>query len=174
VPLAQARDAVVLAAQDSLLVQGTTVFENLTLGLPKGAVRSSEVWRVLESVGMRGAIEALPELLDEVVEGDMFSHGQRQLISLARALLSCRGPRTGVGVGGRGGRRVLLCDEPTSNVDVATDERVHETLLGLPNTVVMICHRLHYVGWFDKVAVVWVWGGARWKGKEELDKEGLV
>ena len=48
----------------------------------------------------------------------------------------------------------MLCDEPTSNVDVATDERVHEMLLRLPNTMLMICHRLHYIARFDRVFVV--------------------
>jgi ABC-type multidrug transport system fused ATPase/permease subunit len=47
-----------------------------------------------------------------------------------------------------------LCDEPTSNVDVSNDEKVHHLLLGLPNTVLMICHRLHSIARFDKVMVL--------------------
>lgn len=47
-----------------------------------------------------------------------------------------------------------MCDEPTSNVDVANDEKVHEMLLGLSNTVLMICHRLHSISRFDKVVVL--------------------
>ena len=47
-----------------------------------------------------------------------------------------------------------MCDEPTSNVDMANDEKVHEMLLGLPNTVLMICHRLQHIAKFDKVLVL--------------------
>lgn len=53
-----------------------------------------------------------------------------------------------------GGDKVLLVDEPTSSVDVATDESVHRMLLQLDNTVIMICHRLEYIARFDKVFIL--------------------
>jgi ABC-type multidrug transport system fused ATPase/permease subunit len=53
-----------------------------------------------------------------------------------------------------GGDKVLLVDEPTSSVDVATDESVHSMLLQLDNTVIMICHRLEYIARFDKVFIL--------------------
>jgi len=37
---------------------------------------------------------------------------------------------------------------------MCNDEKVHEMLLGLPNTVLMICHRLAYIARFDKVLVL--------------------
>ena len=50
--------------------------------------------------------------------------------------------------------RVLLCDEPTSNADLAADARVHDALLRFDATVVVICHRLQHVGRFEAAAVM--------------------
>ena len=146
--LAAARRAVVLAAQEALLVNGS-LLENLTLGMTGETVAVSHVWEVIDSVGLGSVVRELPGQLDAQISSDMFSHGQRQLLSLVRAILACSSESQ---AGGR--RKVLLCDEPTSNVDVATDERVHEMLLRLPNTMLMICHRLHYIARFDRVFVM--------------------
>ena len=75
----------------------------------------------------------------------MFSEGERQLISLCRAFLSG---------GGREALKLLLCDEPTSNVDLALDHAVHNALLSEPITLLMICHRLQHIGGFDRVMML--------------------
>ena len=49
---------------------------------------------------------------------------------------------------------VFLCDEPTANVDLASDERIHSCLLSLDATVMMVCHRLKYIRRFHLVAVM--------------------
>jgi ABC-type multidrug transport system fused ATPase/permease subunit len=110
---------------------------------------------------MADAVRRLPGGLDAPVEasGMNFSSGERQLLSLARALVP---DVEGHGDGGAsgGGRnlrqaKVLLCDEATANVDLATDMAVHDALLGLEGvTVVMICHRLQHIGNFDRVVVM--------------------
>ncbi|CAK9086607.1 unnamed protein product [Durusdinium trenchii] len=53
-------------------------------------------------------------------------------------------------------RRGSCCDEPTAACDLQTDERIHETLLhGLEKdwTLVVVCHRLHYIREFRRVFV---------------------
>ena len=49
---------------------------------------------------------------------------------------------------------LLLCDEPTANVDQASDHAVHSALLRLRCTVVVIAHRLQQTQRFDKVVVL--------------------
>ena len=61
--------------------------------------------------------------------GSMLSGGQAQRISLARALLS--------------GRRILLLDEPTSQIDIESENRLVDAIdaLGPDWTVLMVTHR---------------------------------
>ena len=111
----------------------------------RAEAREALAWRELEAVGMKEKIERLPCGLHTLVSESMFSEGERQLVSLARALLSC---------GGRSTLRVLLCDEPTSNVDLELDVLVHRALFDLQTTVLMICHRLQHVGGFTRVVTL--------------------
>ena len=73
------------------------------------------------------------------------SEGERQLLSLCRAL---------VARGGQKQLRVLLCDEPTSHVDYGSDERVVEVLMALPCTLLVNAHRLQHVKQFDRVVLM--------------------
>merc|ERR1711959_393664 len=84
-----------------------------------------------------------------------FSAGERQLLTLARALMP-RGvvPRADAATDVWKAPRVLLCDEATASVDTVADAKIHEVLLNLDSTVVMICHRLQYISRFDAVAVL--------------------
>ena len=132
-----------LVAQDALLLDGT-LLENL-FTFSEGALDEAAAWQELEWVGMRRRVEALPERLHTRVGDSTFSSGERQLLSLCRACLSG---------GGRQTLRLLLCDEPTSNVDLSLDQLVHKALLALPQTVLMICHRLQHIGGFDRVLVL--------------------
>merc|ERR1711920_365823 len=50
--------------------------------------------------------------------------------------------------------QVLLCDEATASVDLLADEKVHEVLLKLDSTVLMICHRLQHIRRFQRVVVM--------------------
>mmetsp|Transcript_53327 Transcript_53327/g.157782 ORF Transcript_53327/g.157782 Transcript_53327/m.157782 type:complete len:132 (+) Transcript_53327:4761-5156(+) len=96
-------------------------------------------------VGLRPRVEALPLGLATLVRDADLSDGERQLFSLCRGL---------VAGGGQRDLRVLLCDEPTSNVDLAADHRVHSALLGLRCTVLVIAHRLQQTQRFDKIVVM--------------------
>ena len=57
--------------------------------------------------------------------------------------------------GGRERLRVLLCDEPTSNVDRGSDERVMSRLLALRGvTIVVSAHRLQHLRRFERVVLM--------------------
>mgnify|MGYP002632704431 CR=1 FL=1 len=105
----------------------------------------NEAWAALDSLGMRGKIEALPLRLQTPTGRADLSAGERQLLSLARALVAGRGPRA---------LRLLMCDEPTSCLDLASDHLVHNVLTSLSATVMITEHRLAHVDRFDRVIVL--------------------
>lgn len=143
VPLKRLRSAIRVITQDSVLVAGT-LRSNLMSGGPGAS--ESDLWDALAKVNLKTMVENQPGGLDCVVEdgGRNFSVGQRQLLCTARALL----PRYGCAP------RVLLCDEPTANIDLNSDRKIHDVILSLDATVIMICHRLQHVPRFDKVVVL--------------------
>ena len=70
-----------------------------------------------------------------------FSAGERQAIALARALLHKK--------------KMIVMDEPTANIDMATDDRIQALVRSALRevTVITIAHRLNTVIDFDKILV---------------------
>jgi ATP-binding cassette subfamily B multidrug efflux pump len=111
-------------------------------------VDDSEIWKVLELVQLKSWASRLPNGLDEVLaeRAAHLSSGQRQLLSLARALL--RKPR------------LLIFDEATAYIDSNTEWQIQRALEGLWNspefsdmTVFVIAHRLSTVRRCDQMLV---------------------
>ncbi|XP_026099245.1 cystic fibrosis transmembrane conductance regulator-like [Carassius auratus] len=83
---------------------------------PYGCHSDEELWRVTEEVGLKTVIEQFPDKLDFQLEygGYVLSNGHKQLICLARSILS--------------GARVLLLDEPSAHLDPITIKVLKKTL----------------------------------------------
>ena len=105
------------------------------------------LWRALRHVGLEDVLQGRGGL-DAAVDtgGRNLSHGERQLLCLAHALVEQPGEGAEV--------PLLLCDEATANVDPETDAAVHTALLSLRHTVVAVCHRLQAIPRFDHVIVL--------------------
>ena len=139
--LVSAEEAAALTArvaQTTWLFTGT-IADNLRLA--KEEATREEMWNALRGAQIADEIELMPEGIDTDVgeQGAFLSGGQAQRISIARALLS--------------GRRILLLDEPTSQVDIESEARIVDALrsLGRDLTVVLVTHRSALLDVADKV-----------------------
>jgi PrtD family type I secretion system ABC transporter len=126
--------------QDVELFAGT-VADNIAR---LGEVDADKVVQAAQRAGVHALILALPEGYDTVVDnmGVMLSPGQRQRIALARALY--------------GNPKLLVLDEPNSNLDGAGELALGEALRALRGqvTVVVVTHRSALVQHMDKLLVL--------------------
>ncbi len=117
----------------------TTLRENICLGRPDAT--EEEVWTAVTAAGLREVVERRPEGLDTVVgEGGVgISAGERQRVALARAFLR--------------DAPLLLLDEPTANLDGATEGEVLMAIrrLMVGRTVILVAHRAALVALADRV-----------------------
>jgi ATP-binding cassette subfamily B protein len=127
--------------QEGYLFSGT-VRENISFGRPDAA--EAEVEAAARAVGAHEFICALPAGYDTQVgeRGVQLSAGQRQLVAFARA--ACADPR------------ILILDEPTSNVDVHTEGRIEHGLRRLlaGRTAIVIAHRLSTIRGAGRIVVL--------------------
>jgi len=139
--LASLRRHVGIIFQDSVLFAGT-VEENLRLGAD-GAVSPAELARALETA-RAGFVTDLPRGLGEMLgeRGANVSHGQRQLLAIARALVY--------------NPAVLVLDEAMSSVDPESEALIRQAMTGLlaGRTSITIAHRLSTVHAADRILVL--------------------
>ena len=106
-----------------------TVLDQLTLGDP--AVTKEMAIRAAKTVGLSETIESFPDGCDTPYRDEMFSQGERQLLSVARAISA--------------GPPVLLLDEMTADLDADTERMVLEAIRAASEgrTVLSISHRVY-------------------------------
>ncbi|WND39129.1 ABC transporter ATP-binding protein [Streptomyces sp. BB1-1-1] len=143
-PLHQLRGEISYVDQSFTLVEGT-VRQNLQLGRDdeRGALPDAELWRALEALALRGAVEALPDGLDtELGRAEDLSGGQRQRLAAARVLLR--------------DTRIVIFDEPTSQLDSENEERLRALMrtLAAERAVIVVAHRISTVQDADLIVVV--------------------
>ncbi|WP_439391525.1 ABC transporter ATP-binding protein [Bacillus velezensis] len=127
--------------QDSFLFQGT-IRENIRYGRLDAS--DKEVEAAAKAANAHGFIERLPKGYDTVLtqNGAGISQGQKQLISIARAVLA--------------DPVLLILDEATSNIDTVTEVKIQEALgrLMAGRTSVIIAHRLNTIQKADQILVL--------------------
>jgi ATP-binding cassette subfamily B protein len=141
VTVASLRRQLGVVPQEPFLFAGT-VRENIAFARPDAS--DEEVWEALRAVGLVDVIERMPAGLDTVVHerGQSLSSGERQLLALARAFMARP--------------RVLVLDEATSNLDLASETKIEAALdvLLQGRTAILIAHRLSTAMRADRIVVV--------------------
>lgn len=135
------RGAFSMVLQDTWLFHGT-VFENLAYGNEN--ITMEKVIEAAKAAGIHSYIQSLPQGYDTLLSdnGVHISKGQRQLLTIARAMLS--------------DSRMLILDEATSNVDTRTELMIQKAMRNLmkDRTCFVIAHRLSTIQNADMILVV--------------------
>lgn len=135
------RENISMVLQDTWLFQGT-VLDNIAYG-SQGASRE-DIIKAAKSAYAHDFISKLPQGYDTILEenGSNISEGQKQLITIARALL--KNPR------------ILILDEATSSIDTRTERLIQKAMdqLVLGRTSFIIAHRLSTIINADLILVL--------------------
>jgi cell division transport system ATP-binding protein len=124
--------------QDFKLLPKSTVYENVAFaleifGTPKDEIHKKVV-KVLDLVGLKSKIKSYPAQL---------SGGEQQRVAIARAIVN--------------GPKLLICDEPTGNLDPTTSMeimKVLEEINKLGTTIIMVTHSIDIVKAMNKRVIV--------------------
>ena len=161
VKLAFLRAHVAMVLQESMLFNAT-VWENICYGR-EGSGRDDAV-AAAKAVGVHDLIQSLPGGYELVVSerGQTLSGGQRQCVSVARAMLS--------------NAPVVILDEPSSNLDATTESELIAAIghLIADRSALIIAHRLRTVAAVDEILVL-DQGQITQRGRHEklIGQEGL-
>ncbi len=140
-------DPVVLRSRMGLVMQDPFLFSDTIRHNITGArstVSEKELAMIIEQANCRFLIERLPQGVETVLSegGASISSGERQLISIARALAF--------------DPELIIFDEATSYIDSSTEVKIHQALVNLMHnrTAVVIAHRLTTARHADRIIVL--------------------
>lgn len=135
------RGAYAMVLQDTWLFEGT-IFENIAYGNEKATME--EVVEAAKAARIHSYIKRLPKGYDTILtdDGTNISKGQKQLLTIARAMLL--------------DAKILILDEATSNVDTRTEIQIQQAMRNLmkDKTCFVIAHRLSTIKSADHILVV--------------------
>ena len=135
------RSKVGIVLQDSVLFSGT-IRDNIRFGVPDASQEMVEA--AAKATHIHDYIESLPDKYDTIINDDqsVFSTGQKQLISIARTLMT--------------DPQVLILDEATSNVDTVTESKIQHAMEAIVagRTSFVIAHRLKTILNADQIIVL--------------------
>ena len=135
------RAAYTMVLQDTWLFYGT-IYENIAFSRPDAT--REEVIEAAKAARIHRFITQLPDGYDTIISGDgmNISQGQKQMLTIARAMLS--------------DAKMLILDEATSNVDTRTEQQIQAAMRNLMKgrTCFVIAHRLSTIQNADEILVV--------------------
>lgn len=135
------RAAYTMVLQDTWLFYGT-IYENIAFSRPDAT--REEVIEAAKAARIHRFITQLPDGYNTIISGDgmNISQGQKQMLTIARAMLS--------------DAKMLILDEATSNVDTRTEQQIQAAMRSLMKgrTCFVIAHRLSTIQNADEILVV--------------------
>jgi ATP-binding cassette subfamily B protein len=135
------RKSFAMVLQDTWLFQGT-IFENIAYGNKDATIE--KVIEAAKSAKIHSFIKRLPDGYNTVLREDglNISKGQKQLLTIARAMLT--------------DAKMLILDEATSNVDTRTEMQIQQAMRNLmkDKTCFVIAHRLSTIINADHILVI--------------------
>lgn len=136
IPIEELRENIGIVLQDTKIFT-ETVKENIAYGLEN--ISEDEIKRVSKLAKVDTFIEKLPQKYNTIINNEMLSEGEIQLITIARVML--RNPS------------ILILDEATSNIDLITENKIQQSMLELMKgkTTFIIAHRLSTIQNADKI-----------------------
>ena len=141
IPRSELRHYIGFVSQDTWL-SDDTVMENIRFS--GSHISEEEAIDASKKAGCDSFIRKLPKRYNEMLdnERDDISEGQKQLLTIARAMAS--------------DPSILILDEATSSVDVVTEDRIQKAVKKLLNgrTSIIIAHRLSQITSCDKIVVI--------------------
>ena len=158
-PRAEVRRNIGMVLQDTWLFSGT-IMENIRYGRPEAT--DEEVYEAARLAHADHFIRTLPKGYEMEIneEADNLSSGQKQLLTIARAVLA--------------DKPLMILDEATSNVDTLTEHRIQRAMRFLMKgrTSFVIAHRLSTIRGADMILVMEEGGIAEFGSHDELMQKG--
>ncbi|KAG1697029.1 hypothetical protein DVH05_017416 [Phytophthora capsici] len=147
------RSNIAIIPQDPVLFSGT-VRSNLD---PFDQFTDEQIWTSVKRASLTKAVTSLDDVVDE--KGSNFSVGERQLLSIARALLKRS--------------RVILMDEATASIDPETDRQIQQSIREefRDCTTLTIAHRINTILDSDRILVMEKGSVAEFGSPAELQRK---